>query len=148
MEINYGSSPLIEDPYQVYHDNTLSGKGTKESPLKVQTKVENHTTNFNVTGASGTAYTNIGAASRIDAFLPISSVGTSYTFASIGGFKIAVYPSGEDSIRWTDNGGNDRIVESGDGSWVEGRGDVDSFTILKVGPTLWVVSAGSPNQND
>jgi hypothetical protein len=36
MEINLGASPLIENPNQVYHDNTLYGKGTKESPLKVR----------------------------------------------------------------------------------------------------------------
>ena len=35
MEINFGESPLIENPNQVYHNSTLKGKGTKESPLKV-----------------------------------------------------------------------------------------------------------------
>lgn len=36
MDINLGASPLIENPNQVHHDNTLYGKGTKESPLKVR----------------------------------------------------------------------------------------------------------------
>lgn len=35
MEINFGENPLIENPNQVYHNHTLRGKGTKESPLKV-----------------------------------------------------------------------------------------------------------------
>lgn len=35
MEINLGENRLIQNPNQVYHDVTLKGKGTKESPLKV-----------------------------------------------------------------------------------------------------------------
>ena len=35
MDINFGESPLIENPNQVYHDRTLFGKGTRRSPLKV-----------------------------------------------------------------------------------------------------------------
>lgn len=35
MEINSGLNRLIQDPNQVYHNASLRGKGTKESPLKV-----------------------------------------------------------------------------------------------------------------
>lgn len=35
MEINFGESRLIQNPNQVYHNSTLRGKGTQESPLKV-----------------------------------------------------------------------------------------------------------------
>lgn len=35
MEINLGESRLIQNPNQVFHDSTLRGKGTKESPLQL-----------------------------------------------------------------------------------------------------------------
>lgn len=52
MDINFGENPLLKNPNQVYHDDTLKGKGTKESPLKVSVDGLNIVTDY-TTGLAG-----------------------------------------------------------------------------------------------
>lgn len=55
MEIYLGESPLTENPNQVYHNRSLRGKGTKESPLKVSVDGLNLVTDSDKLTGEGTA---------------------------------------------------------------------------------------------
>lgn len=79
--------PVLESSTVKYVDGGDIGGG---GALTVVAKTED----FTADGASGTVYTNEGAAGHIMATLEDSPVGTEYTFVSIDGNLIKVVPRG------------------------------------------------------
>jgi hypothetical protein len=135
--------PATEGGAMVYFDGASIGGGGSAT-------VENKDDDFTADGASGTVYANVGATGNIVATLEDSAVGTQYTFikASEDGYDIRVVPNVANIIAWRDYvSGVDQTVP-GNGDWVEGYGNYDRFTLLKISATHWTVISGNPNAND
>lgn len=138
MEINLGESRLIQNPNQVYHDSTLIGKGTKESPLKTSgiLNVVAKVADFTADGPSGTIYAMDGTDNAVTATLEDSAIGTQYTFLAVfQDFQLVVRPATNHTIRYNDFSGGGQTATDAEGINLAQTAAV--VTVLKTGATTW-----------
>ena len=101
-------------------------------------------TDLTIDGASGTVYTNEGAAGRVTFTLPDSAVGTQYTFVNVDAFDIWVATPAGTQIVFYDfwNSGITQTIDTDSTTTYLQLGTANqgaSVTILKTAATRWSV---------